>query len=107
MTRQKHKKSICAELSKDPFYYILEALKPKLAQVVSGHWSGQRGEFLVLHHSDSCVQLHYARAAGSPSCWGRSWDGLASLAQGLRPRFMGQALAGHRTDSRSLGGGGQ
>lgn len=37
-----------------------------LAAVVSSHWSGQRGEFPVLHHSDGCVQLLYARAAGSP-----------------------------------------
>lgn len=28
--------------------------------VVSSHWSGQRGEFPVLHHSDGCVKLHYA-----------------------------------------------
>lgn len=74
-----------------------------LAAVVSSHWSGQRGEFPVLHHSDSCVQLHYAKAAGSPGCWGRSSDGLTPLAQGLRPRFMGQGLV--RTQAWLLANG--
>lgn len=60
--------------------------------MVSSHWSGQRGEFPVLHHSDGCVQLHYAWAAGSPSCRGRSTDSLAPLAQGLWPRLTGQGL---------------
>lgn len=63
-----------------------------LAAVVSSHWSGQRGEFPVLHHSDGRVQLHYARAAGSPGCRGRSSDSLTPLAQGLWPRLTGQGL---------------
>lgn len=74
-----------------------------MAGVVSSHWSGQRGEFPVLHHSDGCVQLHYTRAAGSPSCRGRSADGLAPLAQGLRPRFTGQGLV--RTQAWLLANG--
>lgn len=77
-------------------------LKPVLTVVIS-HWSGQRGEFPVLHHSDGCVQLHYARAAGSPGCWGRSSSGLIPLVQGLRPRFMGQGLV--RTQARLLANG--
>lgn len=60
--------------------------------VVSSHWCGQRGELPVLHHSDGCVQLHYARAAGSPSSGGRISDSLAPLAQGLWPRLTGQGL---------------
>lgn len=89
----KTQKGICAVISKGPFSYILAGLKPVPATVVNSHWSGQRGEFLVLHHSESCDQLHYARAAGSPGCRGRSLDGLAPLAQGLWPRFMGQTPA--------------
>lgn len=60
--------------------------------MVSSHWSGQRGELPVLHHSDGCVQLHYARAAGSPSSGGRISDSFAPLAQGLWPRLTGQGL---------------
>lgn len=71
--------------------------------MVSGHCSGQRGEFPVLHHSDGCVQLYYARAAGSPGSRGRSPGGLAPLAQGLQPRFMGQALV--RTQAWLLANG--
>lgn len=86
-----HKKGICDITSKGLFSYILEGLKP-LPAMVSSHWSGQRGEFSVLHHSDGCVQLYYATAAGSPGCRGRSSDGLTPLAQGLQPRFTGQGL---------------
>lgn len=73
--------------------------------VVSSHWSGQRGESPMLHHSDGCVQLHYIWAAGSPGCRGRGSHCLAPLAKGLRPRLTGQGLvrtqawlglAGHR-----------
>ncbi len=74
-----------------------------LAAVVNSHWSGQRGEFPVLHHSDGCVQLHYARAAGSPGCRGRSYDSLAPLAQGLWPRLTGQGLV--RTQAWLLANG--
>lgn len=56
-------------------------MKPVLAAVVSSIWSGQRGEFTVLHHPDGCVQLHYARAAGGPGRWGCSSDCVALLAQ--------------------------
>lgn len=51
--------------------------------MVSSRWSGQRGEFPVLHHSDGCVQLHYAQAAGSPSFRGPKQPrriGLVTLA---------------------------
>ena len=83
-------------------------LKPALATVVSSHWSGQRGEFPVLHHSDGCVQLHYARAAGSPGCRGRSSDSLAPLAQGALAKVNGSgALSGHRPGSWPMGRAGQ
>lgn len=60
--------------------------------VVSSRWSGQRGKFPVLHHSDGCVQLHYARSAGSPSSRGRIPDSLAPLARWLWPMLTGQGL---------------
>lgn len=59
---------------------------------VSSHWSGQRGESPMLHHSDGCVQLHYIWAAGSPGCRGRGSHCLAPLAKGFRPRLTGQGL---------------
>lgn len=94
---------ICDIIAKDPFSYVLERLWSVVAVVVSGHWSGQRGEFPVLHHSEGCVQLHNARAAGSPCRWGRRSDCLAPLAQGLWPRFTGQAPI--RTQARLLANG--
>lgn len=99
---KKHKKGICDITSKGLFSYILEGLKP-LPALVSSHWSGQRGEFSVLHHSDGCVQSYYARAAGSLGCRGRSSDGLTPLVQGLRPRFTGQGLV--RTQAWLLANG--
>lgn len=101
--RQKTQKQHLWHNTKGAIFLHSGGLKLVLAAVVISHWSGQRGEFPVLHHSDGCVQLHYARAAGSPGCWGRSSSGLTPLAQGLRPRFMGQGLV--RTQAWLLANG--
>lgn len=101
--RQKTQKQHLWHYSKRAIFLHSAGLKLLLAAVVSSHWSGQRGEFPVLHHSDGCVQLHYARAAGSPGCWGRRSDGLTPLAQGLQTGFMGQGLV--RTQAWLLANG--